>query len=551
MQSSTQSALVGLVERHLSSLVRESAAVNRRSRRRGFDSAARDDGGGGGDGFGGAGAEGGGRIGSGGGGLVRRGGGGPSHKRPRLLPPARRRRIHHDDVNLALAWRGSEKLYVSAAPGTTAAIAAGGGRGASSAGGDGDGGGGGDGATESGAGGGGGVARLLEATGNGRDGSSPAALAGLPSSIPRVDLNAYLRSELAVHPPDEPGLMLRWLAVNGSAPVGPSDGRPAGNDAPGGTLPSSSPFGRGAAAAAAFLEADDGIDGEGGDVSEAGDASKSSVRIRELRRRLLSEELRLYYARVARYVESSSSDDDDDGTSSAILRGLRADVGLQELAPFLCRLVASGLASRADLLDVERCRRLVRILDAIIDNPNLHLDLHLHQALVPVGTCVVAKNLGVPGMDHWSLREEAAACLAKACRTHGDKYPTMRPRVLGLLARQALRPDRALATQYGGIVGTRLFGSRAVDAFLLPVAREYWERWEEELHRIEWPGDAGKECELGMCQEALLDAVRTFVRDVVPGEQAGRVDVTAFADVFGERLVPMRAEVTEYTAAIV
>ena len=99
-----------------------------------------------------------------------------------------------------------------------------------------------------------------------------------------------------------------------------------------------------------------------------------------------------------------------------------------------------------------------------------------------------------------------------------------------------------------------LFGPRAVDAFVLPVAREYWERWEGELEALTQKGgkrDQVREYELGRCQQALLDAVQIFVGDVTPGEQGRRVDVGAFADAFGERLVPLRPEVTEYIAAVI
>ena len=54
-----------------------------------------------------------------------------------------------------------------------------------------------------------------------------------------------------------------------------------------------------------------------------------------------------------------------------------------------------------------------------------------------------------------------------------------------------------------------------------------------------------------MCQHALLDALRIFMGGVTSGEQARRVDVRAFSDVFGERLIPMRPDLTEYMTAMV
>lgn len=92
--------------------------------------------------------------------------------------------------------------------------------------------------------------------------------------------------------------------------------------------------------------------------------------------------------------------------------------------------------------------------------------------------------------------------------SYGDQYTSIKPRVIKLLTQQALRIDRPFPTQYGGIVGISLFGSRAIDAFLLPLARAYWERWEMELDIVTKSGggggDALREYELHMCQQALL-----------------------------------------------
>lgn len=83
----------------------------------------------------------------------------------------------------------------------------------------------------------------------------------------------------------------------------------------------------------------------------------------------------------------------------------------------------------------------------------------------------------------------------------------MKPRCIKLLTQQALRFDRPLSTQYGGIVGISLFGPRAIDAFLLPLARDYWETWNAELKQVmavKEKRDVMKEYELHMCQQALL-----------------------------------------------
>jgi hypothetical protein len=413
MQAATRSTLADLVEQHVTNLVRESAVVNRHSKRGGSvsaaageeeEEAAHDDDDGNDDGN----------------------GGNVQSKRRRVVVLRVRRMIHHEDVNMALAWRGSEKLYVSGVPVVSASSST-----TTSGGGDGDGDGDGDdddddengnGNNDKANDGGGGllgrILRTTEASAGGYDASSSSSSSSaIPrilssSTVPRVDLNAYLRTEMAVRPPSELGLTLHWLAVDGASPLIPPNevyrtavgGGGGGGGVVGGGMGGMRPAvmiipppgGRGRAGLG-----DGGGDGDGGDgdgeEEEEEEEDASSIRIRELRHRLLSEELLLYYERVASTIlsndDDASGDDDDDGRVSRVVRGLRDDTGLQELVPFLSRYVASGLMSRRNLRRPDRCRRLVRVFDAMLDNPSLHLDLHLHQMFVPVGTCVVAGNL--------------------------------------------------------------------------------------------------------------------------------------------------------------
>ena len=532
MQAATQQTLANLVEAHVTALVRESAAVNRHSRR---------------------------------GGLLSAGDENNTHNKSTAANNGRqhqkrRRLIHHDDVNMALQWRGSEKLYVSGVSvpcvtpptdddeekQTTANTKKS--------------------STTKNKPPKNALTQLLQNTTASNATATTVSSLLKASHVPRIDLNAYLQSELVIRPPSELGMTLHWLAVDGVSPMIPmnevwnnthtQDGRNNNNNNNNnnGGL---DPF-------APVLELDDEDEHTNGD-SNNNQKSEASIRIRELQQRLLSEELQLYFSRVTSTMEHST----DMTEISIALRGIRSDGGIQELVPFLSRFVASGLMNKKKLQNVEYCSRLIQVFDAMLDNPNLHLDLHLHQMFSPVGTCIVAKKLCIsPYEDHWSLRERAARCLVKACDMYGMQYTTMKPRIIKLLTQQALRGDRPLATQYGGIVGISLFGPRAVDAFLLPVAQDYWECWDTELKllgnssSIENDGivvgaasaskkrDAWREYELHMCQQALLDAVSIFMRGVTPGEQAKRVDIESFSDVFGERLIPMQPEFTEYVLAI-
>ena len=107
-----------------------------------------------------------------------------------------------------------------------------------------------------------------------------------------------------------------------------------------------------------------------------------------------------------------------------------------------------------------------------------------------------------------------------------------------------------LTTQYGGLVGISRFGPKAVDAFLLPLATPYWTRWEDALQASQDNDVAGR-FEIQQCQRALLYALASFMRSVTAEEQSQRVDWNAMSDVFGERLIPLRAEPSEYVDCFV
>ena len=229
MQSATQATLTNLVEQHITSLVRESAVVNRHSNKGGYVSAAGND---------------------------------TNSKTSTQNNAAqgrekRRRLIHHDDINLALSWRGSDKLYVSGIPLSTDE----------------------DDITTP-------HNQLVQNT------TGKASLLGTASNIPkRVDLNSYLQSEMQIKPPCEIGMTLHWLAVNGTQPRIPMND--VWNNTEGGNSKD--------LAAAPVLELVDE------DMTKNTNDSDSSIRIRELQNRILSEELQLYYKRVISTINNPIS----------------------------------------------------------------------------------------------------------------------------------------------------------------------------------------------------------------------------------------------------
>ena len=82
----------------------------------------------------------------------------------------------------------------------------------------------------------------------------------------------------------------------------------------------------------------------------------------------------------------------------------------------------------------------------------------------------------------------------------GNDYSTLKATVLKTLCKAA-GPDQSLGTQYGGFVAMTLFGPKAINAFLLPLALDYWNHWEDTL---EVENDPERRLSVQMCQQAIL-----------------------------------------------
>lgn len=130
----------------------------------------------------------------------------------------------------------------------------------------------------------------------------------------------------------------------------------------------------------------------------------------------------------------------------------------------------------------------------------------------------------------------------------GDDYATLKARVLKTLC-DAAGPDKCLPTQYGGFVAISLFGPKAINAFLLPLALKYWKTWEITLDATQ---DLGKRVELQMCQQAVLDALGVFL-STDESEMPDNL-LTRWQDLeetFGDRLVILARDETEYAYCLI
>ncbi len=219
-----------------------------------------------------------------------------------------RRRLHADDINMALQWRGSEKIYATGIVG------------------------------------GGGVANSSS-----RDDK-------------KVMLEDYLKSEIKIRPPQEVGLTLHWLAVDGVQPNIPQN--------PGGVGTSTSN-------ANALKRKHPLVHRVEEDADEEDASGGDGVQVTQLLPRLLSEELRLYFSRITGAVERGGATPIKRQQQDTALASLTQDPGLQELIPFMINYVTKNLYKH--LGNPEHCRTLIRMAQALLVNPHIHLELYVSE----------------------------------------------------------------------------------------------------------------------------------------------------------------------------
>lgn len=418
MQASAKTELATLVKDHLTSLVREAICVQRHAKRARYHQTSQDDG-------------------------------------------VIRQRIHAEDVNLALQWRGSDVLY---ATGT-----------------------------------------VVPTTND---------------SKKKVDLNAYLKSEMQDVPPSEIGVTMHWLAVDGIQPYIPQN--PSQADS------------------IVHRVEDDH------EVLSQYQERQQGVMVRQLLPRLLSEELQLYFTRITLALEKGGASAADRQQQDDALARVARDSGLQELVPFFVQYLAKQLHLHVG--HPEHCRTLIRLARSLLINPYVHLELHLHQLMPPIMTNVVAKNLStLPEGNHWALRIEAAQALCQACDLFGDKYASLKATVLKKLF-EAIGDDRPLPTIYGGLVAIAFFGPKAVDAFVVPLAIRYWNEWAASLDKTT---SFLARFEIQQCQQAILTALGVFLQGASLGDKVERVSFEELEEALGDQLIPLQNDQDQYSMCFI
>ncbi len=219
---------------------------------------------------------------------------------------------------------------------------------------------------------------------------------------------------------------------------------------------------------------------------------ESNVAVWDLLPHLLSEELQLYFTRIAYALQRGDAKAQD----AALLR-LRYDSGIQELVPFFLSFLTP--TNNAQMANVQQSLLRIQCIRNLILNPNVHLELHLHQVVPLVLNCIVPRKLSTGPYDHWKLRDEASLTLLSVWNVFGEKYAVFQPGVIRQLCKAL---GHGLESRYGALVALSDLGPKVVDSFVLPVVGKFWTDCEEQLKKC--TDDGGLRFSLYRLQDALL-----------------------------------------------
>ena len=271
-----------------------------------------------------------------------------------------------------------------------------------------------------------------------------------------LDMRALLTRKLP-KPPIEVNLVPHWLAVEGVQPMIPENPM----QTPLEPVPVEPPLGSKRPRATGVGAREDGADPDAGGLLPV----VSHV---------LSRELQYYFDKVTGLIRGAgavgASDENEEMLETA-LRSLSTDVGLHNLMPYFTQFITEETTQ--NLRDLPRLRVLIQMTRALISNPDINVELYLHQLMPSVVTCMVAKRLCKNvEEDHWSLRDDAANTVAFICAKFGAAYPSIQPRLTRTLLR-ALLDTKPLSTHYGAIKGLHALGPKVVRETVMPNLRAY------------------------------------------------------------------------------
>jgi len=224
--------------------------------------------------------------------------------------------------------------------------------------------------------------------------------------------------------------------------------------------------------------------------------------IKPIVKHVLSKELQLYFEKVTDAIKGKEKE-----LRLGAIRSVASDPGIQSLVPYFTQWIADEITQ--NLRNLPLLQALMELVRALVESPHLHVEPYLHQLMPSILTCVVGKRLCEdPKEDHWKLRGASANLVAHICKTWGETYTTLQPRVTKTLIHAFLDPSKGLTTHYGGLRGLTALGPDVVKLLVIPNIPPYLRALLPDLQST----DEQKQKEAQKIREQLLEAVVVYLQ---------------------------------------
>lgn len=177
---------------------------------------------------------------------------------------------------------------------------------------------------------------------------------------------------------------------------------------------------------------------------------------------VLSRELQLYFE----YLKTAIFKYDADSIERT-LKSVATEHGIVQLLPYLAIFICQTV--RKNMRDLPLLFSLMRLVNAITQNPVFQLDSYLHQLLPATITCLVGKRLCEnPRHNHWALRDYVAMLLQRICKRYANQYVDLWQRITVTISNSLKKLNHPLTTHYGSIVACGALGSLTAKKLILP-----------------------------------------------------------------------------------
>ncbi|PKA56544.1 hypothetical protein AXF42_Ash015317 [Apostasia shenzhenica] len=200
---------------------------------------------------------------------------------------------------------------------------------------------------------------------------------------------------------------------------------------------------------------------------EHGKEDGAPVDIKSSLKHDLSRDLQLYFQKITEITVCKYKS----CLFKEVLKILATDSAIQPLLPYFAYFISNEVVR--NLNDVPLLFALMRAARSLLQNPQLHIELYLHQLMPSIITCITAKRLGNKVVDnHWELRDFSTNLMASIYGRYGHVY-NIRDRLLKTLIRTFLDPSKTLTQHYGAIQGLAALGPNETRLLILPNLETY------------------------------------------------------------------------------